>query len=79
VTSASLKPSAAFFKHIVTDLSLAPDQLLFLDDQPKNILGARSAGLNAQQWTHEDGVIRLREILHAHGIPLDPDGDEARH
>lgn len=68
------KPSAAFFKHIATDLGLAPGQLLFLDDQPKNVLGARSAGLNADQWTHDDGVIRLRDILDAHGVRLDRDG-----
>ncbi len=62
------KPAAAFFEHIVTDLGLAPAQVLFLDDQPKNVAGARSAGLNAEQWTHDDGVARLRHILDAHGI-----------
>jgi len=72
------KPSAAFFEHIVTDLGLMPDQLLFLDDQPKNIVGARSAGLNAQQWTHEEGVTRLLDILHVHGIQVDSGGDKAR-
>lgn len=71
------KPSAAFFRHIVTDLGLAPEQLLFLDDQYRNIGGARSAGLNAQQWTPEDGVTRLRGILHAHGVQLDSGSDGA--
>lgn len=72
------KPSAAFFEHIVTDLALAPGHLLFLDDQPKNVVGARSAGLNAEQWTHDDGATRLRDILNAHGIRLDRNGDAAR-
>lgn len=62
------KPAAAFFEHIVTDFGLAPAQVLFLDDQPENVAGARSAGLNAEQWTHDDGVARLRDILDAHGI-----------
>ncbi|MDQ2852206.1 MAG: HAD-IA family hydrolase [Actinomycetota bacterium] len=65
------KPSTAFFRHIVTDRGLVPDQLLFLDDQPKNIAGARSAGLNAEQWTHDDGVARLHDILHAHDVQVD--------
>lgn len=68
------KPSAAFFEHIATDLGLAPDQLLFLDDQPNNVAGARSAGLCAEHWTHDDGVPRLRDILAAHGIRLDGGG-----
>lgn len=71
------KPSTAFFMHIVTDLGLVPGQLLFLDDQPKNIAGARSAGLNAEQWTHEDGIARLHDILHAHRVQVDQAGDES--
>lgn len=71
------KPSAAFFEHIVTDLGLAPSQMLFLDDQPDNVAGARSAGLHAAHWTHADGVTRLRNILTAYGIRLDGGGDVA--
>lgn len=67
------KPTTAFFEHIVADLGLAPGQLLFLDDQPKNVIGARSAGLNAERWAHTDGATRLRELLGAHGIRLDVD------
>lgn len=67
------KPSAAFFEHIVTDLGLAPDRLLFLDDQPTNVAGARAAGLHAEQWTHGDGVGRLHDILADHGLLLDAD------
>ncbi len=72
------KPSAAFFEHIVTDLGLAPGQVLFLDDQPRNVAGARSAGLEAERWTHDDGVTRLRDILHAHGVRLDGGGEAVR-
>ncbi len=65
------KPATDFFDHIVEDLGLGPHQLLFLDDQLRNVDGARSAGLRAEQWTHEDGVTRLREVLGAHGVRLD--------
>ncbi len=64
------KPSIAFFEHIITDLGLFPGHLLFIDDQPVNVAGARSAGLRAEHWAHHDGVARLREILHTHGIRL---------
>jgi putative hydrolase of the HAD superfamily len=66
----SAKPSAAFFEHIASDLALSPEQLLFIDDQPANVAGARSAGLNGECWTHTDGVASLRRILEAHGIRL---------
>ncbi|MBD3940295.1 HAD-IA family hydrolase [Microbacterium sp. NEAU-LLC] len=62
------KPAAAFFEHIATDLDLAPEQLLFLDDQPANIDGARGAGLHAECWTHREGIPQLIDILGAHGI-----------
>lgn len=67
------KPSAAFFEHIVTDLDLAPAELLFLDDGPDNVAGARAAGLEAEHWTHHDGVTMLRDLLGAHGIRLEED------
>ncbi|MEP7161005.1 MAG: haloacid dehalogenase, partial [Dermatophilaceae bacterium] len=72
------KPSAAFFEHIVTDLGLVPGQLLLLDDQPQNVAGARSAGLDAEQWTYDEGVTRLCDILDAHGIRLTGPGDVPR-
>ena len=67
----SAKPSAVFFEHIASDLGLAPGQLLFIDDQPANVSGARSAGLNAECWTHGDGSERLRKLLDAYGLHLD--------
>jgi putative hydrolase of the HAD superfamily len=73
------KPAAAFFEHIVSDLGLAPDQLLFIDDQPVNVVGARSAGLAAERWTHDDGVVRLRDILNAHEVPLATRGTGSTH
>ena len=66
----SAKPSTVFFEHIAADLGLAPEELLFIDDRPGNVAGARSAGLNAECWTHGDGVGRLRMLLDAHGIHL---------
>ncbi|MEW1954500.1 HAD-IA family hydrolase [Terrabacter sp. NPDC080008] len=66
----SAKPSAQFFEHIAADLGLAPEQLLFIDDQLANVLGARSAGLNAEGWTHGDGIESLLKLIDAYGIHL---------
>jgi putative hydrolase of the HAD superfamily len=38
------KPDPAIFKHILDDLSLKPEECLFLDDGEKNILIARELG-----------------------------------
>jgi putative hydrolase of the HAD superfamily len=64
------KPSTAFFDHIAADLGLAPQQLLFIDDQPANVAAARAAGLRAACWTHAEGTPRLRDLLAAHGLDL---------
>ena len=64
------KPSTDFFDYIATDLGLSSSQLLFLDDQASNVVGARSAGLNAEQWTHADGISQLHDILTAHEVLL---------
>ncbi|WP_395657639.1 HAD-IA family hydrolase [Nocardioides sp.] len=65
------KPSAGFFEHILDDLALAPGQVLFIDDQPKNVEGARAVGLRAERWTQSDGSPALRRLLAAHGLRLD--------
>jgi len=64
------KPSIAFFDHIVGDLAIPPERLLFIDDQPANVEGARSAGLHAECWTYGEGVPALHEILAKHRVVL---------
>lgn len=62
------KPSAEFFEHIAADLGLAPGELLLVDDQPANVAGARSAGVNAECWTYGDGLGRLTDLLEGYRI-----------
>ncbi|GAA5195667.1 HAD-IA family hydrolase [Microbacterium jejuense] len=64
------KPEPAFFEYIATDLELAPERLLFLDDLPANVDGARRAGLNAECWTHREGLPKLLDILERYGVVL---------
>lgn len=64
------KPSPEYFGHVADDLGLRPADLLFLDDQPENVEGARAVGLAAEQWVHTDGIPRLHALLGRHGIRL---------
>lgn len=45
------KPDARIFEHAVRDADLAPADMLFLDDLPHNVDGARAAGLRAIHFT----------------------------
>src|SRR5581483_5241903 len=42
-----LKPDAAIFGHAVARIGLPPERLLFVDDEPDYLAGARAVGLNA--------------------------------
>src|SRR5262249_42098969 len=41
------KPERAAFEHVCSELGLAPASILFFDDLPENVHGARAAGLEA--------------------------------
>ncbi len=43
----SVKPDAVIFEHAVARIGLSPDRLLFVDDEPDYLAGARAAGLNS--------------------------------
>ena len=45
-----LKPDPRSYNSCLKDLGLSADQCIFIDDQPKNILGAKRVGLNAIQF-----------------------------
>lgn len=42
-----LKPDREVFEHIVSDMNIAPERVLFLDDNRINVEGAKSVGLDA--------------------------------
>ena len=43
------KPEAAAFKAVIADIGVAPDRVLFFDDNAENVAGARAFGLQAVQ------------------------------
>lgn len=60
-----VKPDGELFEAVVAALDLAPDEILFLDDNDLNVAGARAAGLEAD---HTRGVAEARLALHRRGL-----------
>ncbi len=59
------KPDAAAFQYVVDDLRVPARTILFLDDNPECIRGARAMGLEAEE---AHGVEEVRAVLRARGI-----------
>ena len=60
-----VKPDREIFDHVVADLQVAPQQVLFLDDNRLNVDEARAAGLQAQRVV---GVSEARQALTDAGV-----------
>ena len=55
-----LKPDPGAFLHVCSQLGLEPEKVFFTDDSPKNVVGARTAGLKA--FDFHDVVTTRREL-----------------
>ncbi|MGW6195059.1 HAD family hydrolase [Kribbella sp. NPDC055110] len=62
------KPDPAFFTRAADRIGADASSILFIDDTPKNITGARTAGLQAEQWTFTQGHPTLHTLLTNHGV-----------
>ncbi len=69
------KPDPEYFSAIAKQLNLDGNNLLFLDDHPKNVEGAEKAGLNAMLYQLESGSEELHRILRQHGIYVNRDDE----
>ena len=59
-----LKPSQEIFAHVIREIGLPPEEMLYVDDSPRNVEAARMAGMNA---LHHVPVRNLSETLS--GVP----------
>jgi glucose-1-phosphatase len=59
------KPEPAAFAHIVNEIGVPAERILFLDDTPANVEGARASGLQAVHVTSDETV---RETVAALGL-----------
>lgn len=66
------KPQAAFFDRVVAQLGCPAGAVLFLDDRPENVEGARAAGLNATLYFGNEGAASLRRRLAHFGVMVEP-------
>lgn len=48
------KPDATFFSHILSDLKLNPDEIIFIDDTEENIITAKKTGMHAELFSGFD-------------------------
>jgi len=60
-----VKPDPAFFRHVIADLKIAPEEALFLDDNAVNVAAARALGLHAELARD---AREAREILQVWGL-----------
>lgn len=63
------KPDPAYFRAIVDELGVAPQEAVFVDDMLANVRGAREAGLRAVLFPATDTHGHLRLKLRALGVP----------
>lgn len=61
------KPNRAIYEHAVNGLDLPPGDILFLDDRPDNVDGARAAGLQSELYVSWE---EFAEIPERYGLPL---------
>lgn len=62
------KPDPAFFDAIVERIGVPADEVLFVDDVPANVAGAREVGIRAEHFAQHGGIAELNRILAGHGI-----------
>jgi putative hydrolase of the HAD superfamily len=55
-----LKPDAAIYQHVLTDLGITADAAVFIDDRERNVAGAEALGITGHVFT---GVPDLRAFL----------------
>ncbi|MEM6514075.1 MAG: HAD-IA family hydrolase [Pseudomonadota bacterium] len=63
------KPDGAFYRHIQSSLQLAPEQILFVDDQLRHVEGARQVGWNAEQYVFGEELMDFSDrydLLNSH-------------
>ena len=60
-----VKPDAAIFDRVATDLDRQPGEILFIDDNQINVDGARAAGFHAELAR---GVAEARNVLLTAGV-----------
>ncbi|MEV0891384.1 HAD-IA family hydrolase [Promicromonospora sp. NPDC050262] len=62
------KPDPGFFEKAATRIGAESAEILFVDDHPANVEGARSTGMAAVHWCLDEGHAVLVDRLAEHGV-----------
>ena len=68
------KPEPAAYRLVLDRLGVAPDQAVFVDDQPANAAGAAAAGMAAVWFDVTRPDHSYRKVRHALGLARDDGG-----
>jgi HAD superfamily hydrolase (TIGR01509 family) len=60
-----LKPAPGFYRAVIEDLQLKPEEIVFIDDTPDNVAGAEAAGMTGVVFTN---AVTLEKQLRSLGI-----------
>ncbi|PYF84194.1 MULTISPECIES: HAD family phosphatase [Marinomonas] len=60
-----VKPDAAIYHHVIDQLQVAPEQILFIDDNQINIDAACALGMKAHRVK---GIKQARQVLEEYGV-----------
>jgi FMN phosphatase YigB (HAD superfamily) len=64
-----MKPEPAIYEHVARTSALDPSQIIFFDDNPDNVQGARSCGWHAELIDpNDDPPSQVRSLLARYGI-----------
>jgi putative hydrolase of the HAD superfamily len=64
------KPDPAYFRAILSAIDVPASSVLFVDDVPANVEGARSIGITAEVYDlNTAGTDALTELLRSYGLP----------
>ncbi len=53
----AIKPDSEFYNNILKDLNISPDEMLFLDDSERNIVGARECNIKTIHVTKQINIL----------------------
>ena len=59
-----IKPNKEFYRYILNKYDLNPEELLFLDDNESNILGAKTMGINTIKVDKNTDILKEIEIVY---------------
>ncbi len=58
-----LKPDKEIFKELIGHLNAAPEEIIFIDDKPKNIKAAQSIGINGIVYNKATIELNVKQII----------------